>query len=209
VADTSNDQIGADAGTRPRQVAPACRGYCPGLRTGAPVLCEGSCSNLTGWLLEAGWVTVARDRSRARLNALLVTLAMPLLLGLVGCDTASSAAGDVKPYALTVKGPASGKLNAPLVATIRVLPKGGYKMNLEFPTKLKVAGPASATPPQLELTAKQAAKLTKAELLLKPTFKVNAPGVHAFAGTLRFSVCTEKLCELKSEAVKWTVSVTQ
>jgi hypothetical protein len=214
VSQTPNDQTVGNASTveEPRQTAPACRGYCPGLRSGTPVLCEGACSNLAGWLLEAGWAMGRDRRGRSRLHPLLLVLAA--LVTLVGCRNALSAPADpaatgAKPYTLAVQPPASGKVNVPLVASIRVLPKGEYKINLEFPIKLKVSGSTAATPPQLELTAKQAARLTKAELLLKPTFKVSAPGSHAFTGTLRFSVCTEKQCEIKSETVKWTVSVSK
>lgn len=46
--------------------------------------------------------------------------------------------------------------------------------------------------------------LTKAELLLKPAFTVAGPGRHAFKGTLRFSVCTDAQCEIKTENVAWT-----
>jgi len=67
-----------------------------------------------------------------------------------------------------------------------------------------VSAPATASPRELLLTKKQAAKLTKAELLLKPEFTLAGPGRHAFKGTLRFSVCTEAQCEIKTEEVAWT-----
>jgi hypothetical protein len=190
----------------PRVLHPRCRGTCPIARTGSPVLCEGACSNLAAWLLE-GAPEARRTRSRWRLRSLPAGL---LLLGvaatLLGCAQ-QTASAEAKPYALTVKGPSAGKVGAALAATIQVTPKGEYKMNLEFPTKLRVSGPAAASPQQLELTAKQATKLTKAELLLRPAFKVSAAGSHTFKGTLRFSVCTEKQCEIKTEPVSWTVAV--
>jgi hypothetical protein len=188
-----------------RTLHPPCRGTCPIARTGSPILCEGACSNLAAWLLE-GAPEARRVRSRWRLRALPAVLFLLGVAVLVGCQQ-QTASAEAKPYAIAVKGPAAGKVGAALAATIQVTPKGEYKMNLEFPTKLKVSGPAAASPQQLELTAKQATKLTKAELLLKPTFKVSAAGSHTFKGTLRFSVCTEKQCEIKTEPVSWTVAV--
>jgi hypothetical protein len=106
-------------------------------------------------------------------------------------------------YAITVKAPSPVKKGEAATAVIQVMPRGPYKINLEFPLRLKVGGPASASPRELQLTAKQAAKMTKSELVLKPSFKLTAGGEHAFSGTLRFSVCTDAQCEIKTEPVSW------
>lgn len=145
-----------------------------------------------------------RDRDLLLPSILVVALA------LAACDSARAdgdTARGTASYTLTVKDPTPVKAGNPAAATVQVVPKGPYKINLEFPLKLKVSGPASATPRELQLTGKQAAKLTKAELVLRPSFKVGAAGSHPFKGTLRFSVCTDAQCEIKSEAVSWTAVV--
>jgi hypothetical protein len=115
----------------------------------------------------------------------------------------NKAAGE--PYDVTVT-PAEGKVEEPVAATVKVVPKGEYKVNLEYPHKLKVAGPEAATPREITLTKKQA-KLSKAELRFQPSFKLSSAGSHSFKGTLRFSVCTEKQCEIKAEKIQWITKI--
>ncbi len=110
-------------------------------------------------------------------------------------------------YRLEVAGPEQGKPGEAIRARIKVTPGEGYKVNLEYPTKLELQGPAGGAPGKVVLTAKQATRLTEAELLMEPSFTVQAPGEHPFSGELRFSVCTDKLCEFKKLAVKWTTRV--
>lgn len=141
-------------------------------------------------------------------NALL--LAGLLALGLGACKKSGegdSAPAGGPPYQLTVTGPEGGSVGEPLKAQVQVEPRGGYKVNLEFPTKLEVKGPAGATPEAVTLRGKDAAQLTEARLLLEPTFTVAGAGEHRFSGTLKFSVCTEKLCEIKNEEVSWVAKV--
>jgi hypothetical protein len=110
-------------------------------------------------------------------------------------------------FKLMVAAPA-GKVGQELSAEVKVVPRGEYKINLEYPHKLKVSGPAAASPKETALAAKDA-KISKAELSFKPTFKLTSAGEHTFTGKLRFSVCTEKQCEIKAEKVKWVFKVTE
>lgn len=112
-----------------------------------------------------------------------------------------------EPFKLSVQPPAPGKVGGQFEAGVTVVPQGGYKVNLEYPTKLQITGPEAASPRGVTLTAKQAAKLTEAEMLFKPSFKISSAGDHTFKGALRFSVCTEKQCEIKNEKVKWVARV--
>lgn len=112
------------------------------------------------------------------------------------------------PFELRVSPPEEGKRGGPLVATVAVRPKGEYKINLEYPHKLTVVGPKAAAPNELTLTAKQA-KLSKAELRFQPSFTVSSAGTHRFDGTVRFSVCTAKQCEIKAEKIHWVSKVAE
>jgi len=127
-----------------------------------------------------------------------------------GLGERSAKAGGGPSYTLQVTAPEGSKVGEALRAKIRVTPAGEFKMNLEYPTKLQVQGPAGVAVPERQvLKAKQATRNTEAELLLEPSFKVNAAGSHAFTGALRFSVCTEQLCEFKNIAVKWVAKASQ
>ncbi len=201
-----------------------CRGFCP-TRSNAssPIACEGACSHLVSWAL---YLPQYRRAARPHLRGwgapldLLLVLVFLLSSG-VGCSSKASSAPPAgqeiasanesrgrTPYAITIKAPDPATVGDPVVATIQVVPRGPYKINLEFPFKLQVTGGTSVSPQALEMTAKEAATLTTSELLLRPTFKVAVAGAHRFKGRLRFSVCTDKLCEIKTEAVSWIAVVT-
>ncbi|MCC6746489.1 MAG: hypothetical protein IT371_02460 [Deltaproteobacteria bacterium] len=110
-------------------------------------------------------------------------------------------------YEVKLDPPAATAVGQAAVATVRLLPKGGYKVNLEYPIKLTVTGPAAATPARLELVGKDAARFDKTEAQFKPSVKLGAAGAHAFKATFKFSVCTDKQCELKSEELQWVAKV--
>ncbi len=130
-------------------------------------------------------------------------------LALVACaergdssqGSASSAAK--KSYILKIDKPPKVSKGEVSRAEVSVIPQGEYKMNLEFPMKFSVTGPTGVEPQSLVMKAKDAAVLTAARLVLRPEIKLAAAGQHTFQGTLRFSVCTKKQCEMKTEQVKW------
>ncbi|MCA9672681.1 MAG: hypothetical protein KC503_44105 [Myxococcales bacterium] len=113
-----------------------------------------------------------------------------------------SAAPASKPYTLTVDAPAPGAVGAALVATVKLVPRGGYKVNLEYPTKLIVRAAAAAKPEQT-LTSKDAAEFSAKRALFKPGVTLSKAGKHAVKAELKFSVCTASLCELKRETLTW------
>jgi len=137
-------------------------------------------------------------------------LQLLLMLGLVAaCSTKSNGpAQPVTPsgpsFALSVEAPPEVKVGGESAPSIRVVPRGGYKVNMEYPTKLQVKAPAGVSPAEETLPKAKAARHTEGEILFKPAFKLESAGEHAFQGTLRFSVCTKQQCEIKSETVKWT-----
>jgi hypothetical protein len=208
---TANESDGA--------LALTARAGCGGRCLASPetrICCEGSCSLLAHLLLSTHpdprlGAVFARARERARRLRGAATLVLLVAAALLGCARPSDAAGGGRgaarttaSYQLSVKDPTAVKIGETAAATIQVLPRGPYKINLEVPLKLKLRGPAGGVAPgELQLGPKQAAKLTKGELLLRPGFKLVKAGSHAIAGTLRFSVCTEAQCEIKEEAVKF------
>lgn len=119
-----------------------------------------------------------------------------------GQATASGA-----PFEVTVTPPAPATVGAAVAATVRLVPKNGYKVNLEYPTKLTVQAPAAGAPQSQELAKKEATKLTAAEAVFTPKTTFSAAGEHRVAATFKFSVCTDKVCEMKSEKLSWTAAI--
>lgn len=70
--------------------------------------------------------------------------------------------------------------------TLKILPRGGYKINTQFPTKWTLQDKTIYGPKQFQLD-KASGSLTITD---KPT--------TALQGTLRFSVCTDEACEIKT-----------
>ncbi len=136
-----------------------------------------------------------------------------LVLAAVSCkgsEGGKGGAGATKKgdnYTLTVTPPDPGKKGQPVSAVVQVLPQNGYKINLEYPTKLTVTAPTGAAPAALELRAKQATALLEHELKFRPTFTVSEAGKLSFSGKLKFSVCTDQLCHFHDEAIAWDTRV--
>ena len=130
-----------------------------------------------------------------------------VILGAAGCKKDGVQAPGDLPYAITVTPPAEGRMGEPLAARIKVEPRGKYKMNLDYPTKLEVQGPMGAAPMRQVLRKGEAVSYNERELVMAPVATLGKGGAHKFNGTLSFSVCTEALCELKSEKLSWTVKV--
>ena len=155
--------------------------------------------------------------SRCTLLAFLMLLVSWLGLGCTKETNASAKAGAAAsaqgtkqgPFSLKVTGPAETQIGKPLVARIELTPQKPYKINLEYPLKLEVKGPAPVQPQQLKMGKNEAKEFGKERVVLLPTFKTDKPGKHQFQGKFKFSVCTEEQCELKQEAITWVAQVTK
>lgn len=110
-------------------------------------------------------------------------------------------------YVLTVDPPKPGPAAQPARAQVRVVPKGVYKINLEYPAKLQINGPASASPQAFSLTNKDATQHSEAMLEFSPQVTFSEPGQYEFRGELKFSVCTAVQCEMKTEKVAWKAEI--
>jgi hypothetical protein len=126
------------------------------------------------------------------LAGLLVTVAM--------IGTAAAASN----YKVNVSA-APAKVSAKGSATISVEPTDGFKMNLEYPTKVTLKAPDGVTLEKSKLSAKDASKLDKTGAVFNVAFTASEPGKKTVTGELRFAVCTDNECLPKTEAVSFVV----
>ncbi|HZF50390.1 MAG TPA: hypothetical protein VE093_17150 [Polyangiaceae bacterium] len=128
------------------------------------------------------------------LAGLLVTVAM------MGTAIASSN------YKLSVSA-ASAKVSAKSSATITVVPTDGFKMNLEYPTKVTLNAPAGVSLEKAKLTAKDAKQLDAKAAIFDVAFTASEPGKKTITGEIKFAVCTENSCDPKSQQIAIDVDV--
>lgn len=114
---------------------------------------------------------------------------------------------DTKTYTVTVHAP-TGKANKDSSLQVVVKPKAGWKLNMEFPTKLKLEPPAGVTVAKKTLKKGDATVFSeKKGATWKVGYKAASAGDKKFSGKLKFAVCTEATCDPKSETLAFNVSV--
>lgn len=110
-------------------------------------------------------------------------------------------------YALEFKPPKDGKANETLTTAVTLEPRGEYKINMQYPFRLTIEGPADAAPAKSVLQKKDAKKFSEKGVEVHHATKVAKAGEHKFSAEVKFSVCTKKHCELKTEKLSWVAKV--
>lgn len=87
------------------------------------------------------------------------------------------------------------------IARLVVHPGSGYKMNLEFPTKLTLEPPAGVTLAKTVLEPADAESFTEKSLTFAVKMTAPAAGEYTIPATLKFAVCTEATCDPKKQKV--------
>ena len=103
--------------------------------------------------------------------------------------------------------PGEATAGQPGESVIEITPKAGYKMNLDFPSRLKLTEHAGLTPAK-DTLAKDDAEVTEKAIKFKVSHTCDKAGDYSISGLTDFSVCNEKSCKLiRGEKVAWTVNV--
>lgn len=103
--------------------------------------------------------------------------------------------------------PGEAQAGQPAQSIIEVTPTPGYKMNLEFPSHLKLDPPTGAALTKAEL-GREDAEITEAALRFTIAYTPEQAGDLDLAGAADFSVCNENACKLiRGEKVAWEVAV--
>ena len=140
-------------------------------------------------------------------------LAAQVLVSLAGCGghapVTMARSAVTEHYRLVSSVPKRARKGKSVVATFRVTPVAPYKINLEYATRLSLSAPEGITPRSMAINGAGAAIHSTAEILIKPRFTAHTVGDHRFSGELRFSVCTDELCDLEKLPVTWVTAVTE
>lgn len=86
---------------------------------------------------------------------------------------------------------------------IDLTPKPGWKINQEFPTKLKVTAPEGVTVTPESQGMGEAATFSEKAAQFKVAFQATTAGDKAFVANFRFAMCTDATCDPKSADLAW------
>lgn len=115
------------------------------------------------------------------------------------------AADSAKPkddsFSLALDVPAEVKSGAEVVASVKITPGSGYKMNQEYPTKLTLQPTEGVAAAKGTLQKADAAKFDNHELAFNVKLTPAQAGTYMVRGTVAFAVCTENTCDPKTEKI--------
>jgi hypothetical protein len=127
---------------------------------------------------------------------LLLVLAS-LLAALAGC-----ARGEGQNHALAVEAPATARVGQAARTVVRLTPRGEWHVNIAYPFQLTVRPPQGVDLPQPRMTAADG-RVSEKEARFEVPFTPTAAGPKAFEGVLKFSVCTDRNCDIQEARVTW------
>jgi hypothetical protein len=121
--------------------------------------------------------------------------------------TSSKVIADTDTYTVRLAAPGKLASGGQGAATVVVVPKGVWKLNDEFPTRLTVTPPAGVSVKKADQRVKDAVTFGETEGRWAVEFTAQSAGDKDFKGVVRFAVCTPESCIPKKEDLAWNVAV--
>lgn len=115
--------------------------------------------------------------------------------------------GGDQSYTVTVDAPDRLASGAEGTVRVSVVPKQGWKMNKEFPTKLEVQAPAGVQVAKAEQRVADAERFDDGGATFAIKFKAGEAGAKSFQAKFKFAVCTDATCDPKKQELAWVVNV--
>lgn len=104
-------------------------------------------------------------------------------------------------YDLALVQPAEGAAGAAMVASVKVTPGKGYKVNEDYPTKLTLEATDGVASTKQTLGKSDAAAFDKHQLVFDVKLTPARAGEFTVRGKLSFAVCTDATCDPKTETI--------
>lgn len=112
-----------------------------------------------------------------------------------------------KPYDLSID-PAAATVGAEGKVSVKIVPRGIWHLNLEFPTSLSVEAPAGVTLGKAKQKKDDAVSFTEQSAEFAVSFTASEAGDKTFTGEFKFAVCEgEEACMQKTEKLEFVVAV--
>jgi hypothetical protein len=116
---------------------------------------------------------------------------------------------DTPTYKVTLAAPAKVGKGTDATVTLEIVPKPGWKLNKEFPTKLTINEPAGVKIKKKEQGVADAVAFAEKSGRWNVEFQADSTGAKDFTGQIKFAVCTETSCDPKKEQLAWNVAVAE
>jgi hypothetical protein len=110
-------------------------------------------------------------------------------------------------YLVQASVPDSTTTGAKGVVTIHLVPKEGWKINQDFPTKLKVKAPEGVALEKDTLAASDAGTFSEKTAIFEVNFNGSSSGSKEFSAEFRFAVCTDATCDPKKADLAWKLNI--
>lgn len=91
--------------------------------------------------------------------------------------------------------------------TIKVVPRGEWHMNLEFPTVLKLEPPTGVSVTKVEQKQADAVKFDETSAEFAVAFTPSEAGDKTFTGEFKFAICQADVCSQRTEKLDFVVAV--
>lgn len=128
-----------------------------------------------------------------------------LTLGAAAAHAEPPAIPGSKPFTVTAAA-VTAKRGAPATAKVVFKPAGGFHLNKDFPTSLKLQAPTGVTMARTSFNQADA-QLSDNEGVFAIALTPNEPGKKVITGTLNFAVCTDNTCNPQKSPVSIEVNV--
>lgn len=130
-------------------------------------------------------------------------IAAPETVPASGTEAPATAEPRVKDtsYDLALAQPAEGAAGAVMVASVKITPGKGYKVNEDYPTKLTLEATDGVAAAKQALGKSDAAAFDKHQLVFDVKLTPARAGDFTVRGKLSFAVCTDATCDPKSETI--------
>lgn len=109
-------------------------------------------------------------------------------------------------FELAIAPPAEAKAGEAAEAIVTLQAKPPYKVNEEYPIKLKLGSSAGLTFPT-PVVGKDKATVEVQKAVMKVPFTASAAGEHTLGGTFSFSVCTDERCLIEKRELAVQIAV--
>lgn len=148
----------------------------------------------------------AREGGQAAAEATQAGAARPAAKPVEAVPAGKTVGGDDS-YTLQLDAPESVASGATGTVRVSVVPKTGWKMNKDFPTKLEVQAPEGVEVVKAAQRVADAERFDDGGATFAVQFKAATPGAKSFQAKFKFAVCTDATCDPKKQELAWVVDV--